>query len=53
MKKLLLLSSIAVFGFSNLIDAQNVDFGLKTGLNISNIIGGDLDRNNLIGFHIG
>ncbi len=53
MKKLLLVSAFAIFGLSNSIKAQNVDFGLKTGLNISNFTGGDADRNNLFGFQIG
>ncbi|TXE20321.1 PorT family protein [Psychroserpens burtonensis] len=53
MKKLLLLSTIAIFGISNLINGQNIDFGFKTGLNISNIAGGETDRNNLFVFHIG
>jgi len=48
MKKLL-LSSIIILGLSNSINAQ----GLKTGLNISNFIGGDADRNNIFSFHAG
>lgn len=53
MKKNLLLSTIIVLGLLGLMGAQNVDFGLKTGLNISNFTGGDVDRNNLFGFHVG
>ena len=53
MKKLLLLSTIAMFGITKSINAQNVDVGLKTGLNISNVTGGDADRNSLFDFHIG
>lgn len=53
MKKLLLLSTIAIFGMTNSIDAQNVEIGLKTGLNISNFTGGDADRNSVFDFHIG
>jgi opacity protein-like surface antigen len=53
MKKLLLLSTIAMFGMTNSIYAQNVDIGFKTGLNISNFTGGDADRNSLFDFHIG
>ncbi|KGL61752.1 porin family protein [Polaribacter sp. Hel1_85] len=53
MKKILLVSIIVILGLSNSIIAQNVNFGLKTGLNISNFTGGDADRNNLLGFHIG
>ncbi|WP_044401908.1 porin family protein [Lacinutrix sp. Hel_I_90] len=52
MKKVLLVIT-AVFGLSNAMNAQDVDFGVKTGLNISNFTGGEADRNNLIGFHIG
>ncbi len=51
MKKLLLL--IAILGLSNSMFGQEVEFGLKTGLNVSNFIGGDADRNNLLGFHVG
>lgn len=42
-----------MFGITNLINAQNVDIGFKTGLNISNFTGGDVGRNNLFDFHIG
>jgi opacity protein-like surface antigen len=53
MKKRLLLSTIIILGLSGLMGAQNVDFGLKTGLNISTFTGGEVDRDNLFGFHIG
>lgn len=53
MKKLLLLSTIAMFSMANSINAQNVDVGFKAGLNISNLTGGDADRNNLLDFHVG
>ena len=53
MKKLLLLSIFIFLGLSNSIIAQNIDFGLKTGLNISNFTGGDADRNNIFSFHAG
>lgn len=53
MKKLILLSTMAIFAISNVINAQNVDFGFKTGLNISNIRGGEGARDNLFTFHIG
>ncbi|OUR97636.1 hypothetical protein A9Q86_15600 [Flavobacteriales bacterium 33_180_T64] len=53
MKKLLLVSTIVILGMTNSMMAQNVNFGLKTGLNISNFTGGDADRNSLFGFHIG
>jgi len=49
----LLLSTIAVLGITKSINAQNVDIGFKTGLNISNFTGGDADRNSLFDFHIG
>ncbi|WP_372937384.1 porin family protein [Seonamhaeicola sp.] len=52
-RKFLLLSVITILGLSNSIKAQNIDLGLKTGLNISNFTGGDADRNSLFGFHIG
>ena len=53
MKKFLLVSAILILGMSNSIIAQNVDFGVKTGLNISNFTGGDVDKNSLFGFHVG
>jgi len=53
MEKILLLTTIALLGLSKSIKAQNIDFGLKTGLNISNFTGGNADRNNLFSFHIG
>ncbi|PKG42755.1 porin family protein [Psychroflexus sp. MES1-P1E] len=53
MKRILLLSTIAILGLSNSMIAQNVDFGLKTGLNISNFTGGDVGENSLFGFHVG
>ncbi|MET3027602.1 porin family protein [Flavobacterium sp. UW10123] len=52
MKKII-LSAIAImaFAFSN---AQETRFGIKGGLNISSIVGGDVrDANALVGFHIG
>jgi len=52
-KKFLLVSAILILGMSNSIIAQNVDFGVKTGLNISNFTGGDVDKNSLFGFHVG
>jgi len=53
MKKNLLLSTIIILGLSSFMSAQNVDFGLKTGLNISNFTGGDVSKNSLFGFHVG
>lgn len=52
MKKII-LSAIALmaFAFSN---AQETRFGIKGGLNISSIVGGDVrDANALVGFHVG
>lgn len=40
MKKLLLLAAVAVFGFWN-INAQDVKFGAKAGVNFANISGDD------------
>ena len=53
MKKLLLFVSIAVFGFWN-INAQDVKFGAKAGVNFANISGdetGGLDSRTA--FHVG
>lgn len=52
MKKRILLSVI-ILGLSISMGAQNVKFGLKTGLNISSFTGGELGKNNLFGFHVG
>ncbi|MFH7018165.1 porin family protein [Flavobacterium sp. FlaQc-47] len=52
MKKII-LSALAVmaFGFTN---AQSTRFGVKGGLNLSNIVGGDVeDSKSLVGFHVG
>ncbi|TDU39769.1 outer membrane protein with beta-barrel domain [Gelidibacter sediminis] len=53
MKKIYLLLSFALFGLATSLTAQNVDFGVKTGLNITTLSGGDADRNNLFSYHIG
>jgi len=53
MKNLLFLTLVFSAVFLNSLIAQNIDFGLKSGMNISSFTGGDADRNNLIGFHIG
>ena len=53
MRKLPVLLIITFLSITNLIKAQNIDFGIKGGLNISNITGGDADRNNLFNFHVG
>lgn len=54
MKKLLFLVALATLGISKSTYAQDVKFGVKTGLNLANITGAsDVDTNNLIGFHIG
>jgi opacity protein-like surface antigen len=52
MKKII-LSAIAVmaFGFTN---AQSTRFGVKGGLNLSTVVGGDVeDTKSLVGFHVG
>lgn len=50
--KRIILAAIAVmaFGFTN---AQSVRFGVKAGLNVSNITGYQEDVKSLTGFHIG
>ncbi|OIQ22362.1 porin family protein [Lacinutrix sp. MedPE-SW] len=52
MKKLIVLI-ITFSSIINIMQAQDPNFGIKGGLNISNITGGDVDRNNLFNFHIG
>lgn len=52
MKKII-LSAIAImaFAFSN---AQETRFGVKGGLNISTVVGGDVENTkSLVGFHVG
>lgn len=52
MKKLLLSAAIAVFAMSG-INAQDVKFGAKAGINLANV-GGDIEENKgIIGFHVG
>ncbi|WP_417859419.1 porin family protein [Xanthomarina gelatinilytica] len=52
MKKILLIAAVAVFGFSN-VNAQEVSFGPKAGVNFANL-NGDIEDNDIrIGFHIG
>lgn len=52
MKKII-LSAIAIMAFA-FTNAQSTRFGVKGGLNISSIVGGDVrDANALVGFHIG
>lgn len=51
--KRIILAAIAVmaFGFTN---AQQTRFGVKGGLNISTLVGGDVeDTKSLVGFHVG
>jgi hypothetical protein len=50
MKKLLTLTVFLTVFVTN---AQEISFGVKGGLNIANITGGDADRNNLLSFHLG
>jgi len=52
MKKVI-LSAIAIMAFA-FTNAQQTRFGVKGGLNISSIVGGDVENaNSLVGFHIG
>ncbi|RZT00147.1 porin family protein [Aquimarina brevivitae] len=53
MKKLLLVVIITVLGLTQSANAQEVDFGVKFGLNVANLSGGDADRNNLFTVHAG
>ena len=52
MKRIILAAiAVMVFGFAN---AQKTRFGIKGGLNISTVVGGDVDdTKSLIGFHVG
>lgn len=52
MKKII-LSAIAVMAFA-FTNAQQTRFGVKGGLNISTVVGGDVeDTKSLVGFHVG
>ncbi|TXD52860.1 MULTISPECIES: porin family protein [unclassified Polaribacter] len=52
MKKVLLIAVIALLSLSN-VNAQDVKFGAKTGLNFSNFTGDVEDAKTKIGFNIG
>ena len=53
MKKLFLCAAIAVFAFMN-VDAQEVKFGAKAGLNLASISGDDTgDLDGRTSFHVG
>ncbi|MGJ8550466.1 porin family protein [Winogradskyella wichelsiae] len=53
MKKLLLITAVAALGFSN-VNAQEVNFGAKAGLNFSSFSGDDTEElDGLTSFHIG
>ena len=51
MKKII-LSAIAVLAFG-LTNAQGVKFGVKAGLNVTTITGGELSASSKVGFHVG
>ncbi|KQB43050.1 porin family protein [Flavobacterium aquidurense] len=52
MKKII-LSAIAVMAFAY-TNAQSTRFGVKGGLNLSTVVGGDVeDTKSLVGFHVG
>ena len=53
MKKLLIFTVIAIFGFSS-INAQNVNFGAKAGVNFATITGDMVDSfDSRTAFHVG
>ena len=52
MKKVLLIAVIALLSLSN-VNAQDVKFGAKTGLNLSNYMGDVENSETKIGFNIG
>ena len=52
MKKII-LAAIAVMAFG-VTNAQQTRFGIKGGLNLSTVVGGDVDHTkSLVGFHVG
>lgn len=53
MKKLLFTAAIAVLGFTS-ANAQEVQFGVKAGVNLATITGDDIeDNSSKVGFHVG
>jgi hypothetical protein len=53
MKKLFLITAVAVFGFTS-VKAQDVTFGAKAGLNLASIAGDDTDDlDGRTAFHVG
>src|SRR6476620_11456259 len=52
MKRIFLVAiAVMAFGFTN---AQQTRFGIKGGLNVSTVVGGDVDNTkSLVGFHVG
>jgi opacity protein-like surface antigen len=52
MKKVLLIAAIALLSLSN-VNAQDVKFGVKTGLNLSNFTGDVQNAETKVGFNIG
>lgn len=53
MRIFLIALVVATFGINQQTAAQEVIFGVKGGLNISNLYGGEGARNNLMGLHAG
>lgn len=52
MKKVLLIAAVAVFGLTS-VQAQEISFGAKAGLNLANL-GGDVEDTDMkMGLHIG
>ena len=47
MKKRLLVTAITILGFAH-VNAQNVDFGIKGGLNFANITGDNTSKDNTV-----
>lgn len=52
MKKLLLLTAVAAFGLSS-VNAQEVQFGAKAGVNLATMTGDIEDNSSKVGFHLG
>lgn len=52
MKKVLLTAALAVFGFSAM-QAQEISFGAKAGLNMANVVGDIDDSEMRLSFHVG
>ncbi|MBJ7880079.1 porin family protein [Gelidibacter salicanalis] len=53
MNRILIVAVLTILGFSDYSNAQEINFGAKAGLNITNLNGGHTEGDHSIGFHLG